>query len=46
MLAVAEIDYIRLEVNQKGDSYANVARRVGVDPRTVQKYANQEEFKT
>jgi transposase len=45
MLAVAQIDYIRHEVNQKGESYAEVARRMEVDPRTVSKYANQEEFK-
>src|SRR5690625_5285795 len=45
MLAVAQINYIRHEVNQKGDFYANVARRMGIDPRTVSKYANQEECK-
>ena len=45
MLAVAQIDYIRHEVNQKGETYASVSRRMGVDPRTVNKYANQEEFK-
>ncbi|SDI34889.1 hypothetical protein SAMN05192534_13722, partial [Alteribacillus persepolensis] len=45
MLAVAQIDYIRHEVNQKGESYADVSRRVEVDPRTVKKYANQEEFR-
>jgi len=45
MLAVAQINYIRYEVNQKGDSYASVAGRMGIDPRTVSKYANQEEFK-
>jgi len=45
MLAVAQIDYIRHEVNQKGEAYANVARRMEVDPRTVSKYANQEELK-
>lgn len=44
MLAVAQIDYIRHEVDQKGETYADVARRMGVDPRTVSKYANQEEF--
>ncbi|WP_144463680.1 IS21 family transposase [Siminovitchia fortis] len=44
MLAVAEIDYIRHEVNQKGEKYASVARKMGIDPRTVSKYANQEEF--
>src|SRR5690625_3355481 len=45
MLAVAQIDYIRHEVNQKGETYASVGRMMGVDPRTVNKYANQEEFK-
>jgi transposase len=44
MLAVAQIDYIRHEVNQKGETYSGVARRMGIDPRTVKKYANQEEF--
>ncbi len=45
MLAVAQIDYIRHEVNQKGETYASVGRKMGIDPRTVTKYANQEEFK-
>ena len=44
MLAVAQIDYIRHEVNQKGETYARVGRKMGIDPRTVSKYANQEEF--
>ncbi|WP_085505781.1 IS21 family transposase [Thalassobacillus devorans] len=45
MLAVTEINYIRYEANQKGESYADIGRRMKVDPRTVSKYANQEEFK-
>src|SRR5699024_5058795 len=45
MLAVAQINYIIHEVNQKGETYASVARRMGIDSRTVNKYANQEEFK-
>ncbi|GAE37695.1 IS21 family transposase [Halalkalibacter akibai] len=45
MLAVAQIDYIRHEVNQKGGTYSSVARKMEIDPRTVSKYANQEEFK-
>src|SRR5690625_6187773 len=45
MLAVAQIDYIRHEVNQKGETYASGGRMMGVDPRKVNKYANQEEFK-
>ncbi|WP_110939244.1 IS21 family transposase, partial [Salipaludibacillus neizhouensis] len=44
MLEVTQIDYIRREVNQKGNNYSSVATRVEVDPRTVRKYANQEEF--
>ena len=44
MLAVAQIDYIRHEVNQKGETYASVGRRMNIDPRTVHKYANKEEF--
>jgi len=44
MLAVAEINYIRHQVNQKGKSYAEVARKVEHGPRTVKKYADQEEF--
>lgn len=35
MLAVAQVNYIRHEVNQKGETYASVGRRMGVDPRTV-----------
>src|SRR5699024_8232897 len=45
MLAVAQINYIIHEVNQKGETYASVARRMGIDSRTVNKYANQEECK-
>ncbi|RKL64763.1 integrase [Salipaludibacillus neizhouensis] len=44
MLAVAQIDYIRHEVNQKGETYSNMATRMDIDPRTVTKYANKEEF--
>lgn len=35
MLEVIQISYSRHEVNQKGDSYSSVGRRVGIDPRTV-----------
>src|SRR5690625_7768363 len=45
MLAVAQIDYIRHEANQKGETYSSIGRKMGVDTRTVKKYANQEEFK-
>ncbi|GGE53511.1 hypothetical protein GCM10011391_35450 [Pullulanibacillus camelliae] len=44
MLTVAQINYIRHEVNQKGETYASVGRRMNIDPRTVHKYANKEEF--
>ena len=45
MLEVTQFNYIRHEANQKGDSYASIAKRMEIDPRTVKKYANQEEFK-
>ncbi|MGY4794015.1 hypothetical protein ACVNNN_03345 [Lysinibacillus fusiformis] len=41
---MVEINYIRHEVNQKGKSYAEVARQVRRNERTVKKYADQEEF--
>jgi transposase len=44
MLAVAEINYIRQQVNKKGCGYSNVAKRMGIDPRTVKKYADMEDF--
>jgi hypothetical protein len=44
MLVVAEINYIRHEVNSEGHSYADVAKRMGKDPRTIKKYADQEDF--
>ena len=44
MLAVAEINYIRHEANKKDNSYAEIARRIGRDPRTVKKYAEKEDF--
>lgn len=44
MLQVVEINYIRHEVNQKGKSYAEVARQVQHDERTVKKYADKEDF--
>ncbi|WLR57808.1 hypothetical protein LC048_00160 [Mesobacillus subterraneus] len=37
---MAEIKYIRHEVNNKGCGYANVAKRMGKDPRTIKKYAD------
>lgn len=44
MLSVTDIQYIRQEVNVKGHSYAEVARRTKFDERTVKKYADQDEF--
>lgn len=38
------VNYIRSEVNAKGHSYSEVARRTNTDARTVKKYADQEEF--
>ncbi|WP_108672403.1 IS21 family transposase [Peribacillus acanthi] len=44
MLAVAEINYIRHEVNKKGTSYSEVAKKMDIDSRTVKKYADLEDF--
>ncbi|WP_374723429.1 IS21 family transposase [Calidifontibacillus erzurumensis] len=44
MLEVTEINYIRQEVNVKGYSYSDVARRTNRDVRTVKKYADLEDF--
>ncbi|WAA12457.1 hypothetical protein [Fervidibacillus halotolerans] len=44
MLQVTDIQYIRQEVNRKGCSYSDVARRTNVDYRTVKKYADMEKF--
>lgn len=44
MLAVAEIKYIRHEINNKDCNYAEVAKRTGKDPRTIKKYADMEDF--
>jgi transposase len=41
---VVEINYIRQEVNTKGCSYSDVAKRMSIDPRTVKKYADMEDF--
>ena len=38
MLTVTDIKYIRQEVNQKGRKYAEVARSMNHDERTVKKY--------
>lgn len=44
MLEVDQINYIRLETNQKGNTYSDVADRMRIDSRTVKKYADQEGF--
>jgi transposase len=44
MLAVAEINYIRHESNVKGTNYSQIAKSMGIDRRTVKKYAEQEDF--
>ncbi|NGP46021.1 IS21 family transposase [Bacillaceae bacterium SIJ1] len=44
MLAMAEIDYIRLETNVKGRAYASVAKQINRDERTVKKYSEKEDF--
>ena len=44
MLAVAEINYIRHEVNIKDSNYSEIAQRIGRDRRTVKKYAEQDDF--
>ena len=44
MLAVDEIKYIRHEVNNKDNSYADDARRMRRDPRTIKTYAEMEDF--
>ena len=44
MLAMAEINYIRLETNTKGRSYSSVAKQMELDRRTVKKYSEMEDF--
>lgn len=44
MLAVAEINYIREEINNKDCLYTDVARRMNRDVRTIKKYADMEDF--
>jgi transposase len=41
---VVEINHIRQEVNTKGCSYSDVAKRMNRDPRTIKKYADMEDF--
>lgn len=44
MLTVTDVKYIRQEVNLKGRSYAEFARQMGHDVRTVKKYADKENW--
>ncbi|WP_434060167.1 hypothetical protein [Peribacillus simplex] len=41
---MAEINYIRHEANKKDRNYSEISKRLGRDPRTVKKYAEQEDF--
>jgi transposase len=41
---VTDINYIKQEVNKKGRSYSEVAKQMDVDPRTVKKYAEKEDW--
>ncbi|MBT2708645.1 IS21 family transposase [Pseudomonas sp. ISL-84] len=41
---MAEINYIRHEVNFKGCGYSCVAKIMGREPRTVKKYADMDDF--
>jgi transposase len=44
VLTVTDINYINQEVNIKGRSYSEVAKQMNKDPRTIQKYANKEDW--
>jgi len=44
MVAVADINYIRHEVNINDSNYSEIAQRLGRNPRTVKKYAEQGDF--
>lgn len=41
---MAEINYIRHEANKKGQAYSKIAKQMNRDSRTVQKYAEMEDF--
>lgn len=45
MLTLTEINYIREQVNLNDETYATVGRKLGVDARTIKKYADMEDFK-
>jgi hypothetical protein len=44
MLAVTEINYIRHEANKKGRAYSKIAKQMNRDSRTIQKYAEMDDF--
>lgn len=44
MLAMAQINYIKYATDIEGKNYSQVAREMGVDRRTVKKYADKEDF--
>lgn len=44
MLTVTDVNYIRQEVNLKGRPYSEVAKQMGIDFRTIKKYADQEDW--
>lgn len=41
---MAEINYIRHEANKKGRAYSKIAKQMNRDSRTVQKYAEMDDF--
>ena len=44
MLTVTDVNYIRQEINIKGQSYSTVAKKMNHDVRTIKKYADLEEL--
>lgn len=41
---MAEINYIRHEANKKGRAYSKIAKQMNRDSRTIQKYAEMDDF--